>query len=655
MLLTDGGVIALVTTTFACALVGAVADSDLVRHAAWVFFGLALVSNILFRGLIAQTYARMIAWMRAGSREITVASEQLAHVANDRAGAAAEQTEAVARTSTVVDEVANCADAIADNSRSVSATATQTVATMTEMRETIAQVGARSASLGEASQKIEEILALIADLSEQTNLLALNAAIEASRASEAGKGFAVVAAEVRKLAARSARSSESIGDLVREIRQDTDAVVEAAEHGAQQALEVAAALDETAAMMDEALLAADQQKAATAETASAIAQIHAAVRQVSLDGERRAESAKRIQAETEALVSMLTVLGGGPHQRHRVSGNFIWRDLRESGGPMVLLAVTTATLTLVHADVWIALGSLLGAAAVVMLTSLRFSRARRFHRFGDRIRGSVRVLGNAVGEVAATSADAATAAGEQSAAVAEVLAATEEVASSARAIAASLVGVRESAGRTHETVSQLDETLGAIGARAEALAGRSREVDEILGTVGDLAAQTNMLALNAAIEAARCGTAGKGFAVVAEGVRELAERSLAANDSIVQLVRDIRAEIDGTIAAVDQGCRQVAEVGDVLGETVALLDESVAATERENRAAADAVAAVTQIRVAADQLASEDAAGAATGPVVAAIEVFRAGLELTHGGAGLPAVAVAPRPALLVEPLFATA
>jgi methyl-accepting chemotaxis protein len=636
MVLTDGGLVTLVAACFGCAVAGAGGSSASLTHAGWLFLALAIGSTVVFRGLVAQTYARMIAWMRAGSTEITVAAEQLARAAGERAAAVGEQTEAVARTSTVVDEVASCAKAIAENSGSVSAAATHTVATMTEMRETISQVAERSAALGDTSQKIEGFLALIADLSEQTNLLALNAAIEAARAGEAGNGFAVVAVEVRKLAARSAQSSESIGELVREIRQDTDAIVTAAEHGARQAHDVAAALDETAGMTAQALLAAEQQKAAATETASAITQIHAAAQQVSLDGERRAESANRIQAETEALVSMLTVLGGGPHQRHRVSGNFIRRDLRESGIPMLILAVSVATLTYVHGGAWIALASLPAAAALAMLASLRTSRARRFHRFGDRIRGSVRVLGEAVGEVEASSAGAATAAGEQSAAVAEVLAATEEVASSARAIAPSLAEVHRSAGRTQETLAQLDETLAAIAARAEALAGRSRAVDEILGTVADLAEQTNMLALNAAIEAARCGDAGKGFAVVAEGVRHLAERSVAANDAIVQLVREIRAEIFGTTAAVATGCRQVAEVGEVLRETVALLDASLEAIERENRAAADAVAAVTQVRIAAEQLSVADAAGAATGPVVSAIDVFRAGLELTHGGAGLP-------------------
>ncbi len=75
--------------------------------------------------------------------------------------------------------------------------------------------------------EIRTISDLISSISEQTNMLSLNAAIESARAGESGKGFAVVAEEIRKLAAQSKDSINSISRITAELNDQSDRSVEA--------------------------------------------------------------------------------------------------------------------------------------------------------------------------------------------------------------------------------------------------------------------------------------------------------------------------------------------------------------------------------------------------------------------------------------------
>lgn len=86
--------------------------------------------------------------------------------------------------------------------------------------------------LGQQSNEIMGIIKTITDISAQTKLLALNATIEAARAGEHGKGFAVVAEEIQKLSEQTQSATDSIGSIIREVVENTEAAVASMEQSA---------------------------------------------------------------------------------------------------------------------------------------------------------------------------------------------------------------------------------------------------------------------------------------------------------------------------------------------------------------------------------------------------------------------------------------
>lgn len=230
-------------------------------------------------------------------------------------------------------DAASLSSAVRSGAEEGRAAAEEAINGMREIQQSAQEATAAIDRLMERTASIDNILAVIDEITEQTNLLALNAAIIAAQAGEHGKGFAVVADEIRELADRTGSSTREIGEVIQAVQSETLQAVNAIRraestitHGEGLTIKASEVLlrtidgvGDTSRRMDEIARSTVVQSQESRQINQAMDQVAEMISQIARATAEQSRGGEQVMISVEQMRNLTSQLRISTHEQTKVS------------------------------------------------------------------------------------------------------------------------------------------------------------------------------------------------------------------------------------------------------------------------------------------------------------------------------------------------
>ncbi|NUN05789.1 MAG: methyl-accepting chemotaxis protein [Bdellovibrio sp.] len=250
----------------------------------------------------------------------------------------------------------------------------------------------------------------------------------------------------------------------------------------------------------------------------------------------------------------------------------------------------------------------------VLIYLLSASIARQMGRMTEKMKESVGNVTSAISQLTSAGQSLSQASSSSAASVEETVASLEELTSMVKLNADNAKQAASLSASSTTVAVEGEQSMTTLIQSMQEISASSKQIEEIIHVIDDIAFQTNLLALNASVEAARAGEQGKGFAVVAEAVRSLAQRSAEAAKNITTLIHD-------SVGKIEKGTEQADQNGEALSKILVSIKKVSDLNNEIATASEEQATGIQQISSAMNQLDQSIQSNAASSEEIAATSV----------------------------------